>query len=482
VSAIGGPTAPVAARPGQTYFVPGVRILRLPPMPKAGPEKGEEIYELRQDILSVTVMRPCTGSAQYCIEINNWFDQLPRDRPPSPADRQPYNREPINGATGQPVWPRFKYTDFTVLDFGMRLRIDMRYFPDNDKTLTPADLKSHDWVPMISGPISDMQFTFTDDGGARLRVCGEDDLCILKNKNPKKHDYWGLPEKEIVLDVLERAKFPLPLAPPPKAWPKFTESSAKALAEAHFEGQSYLDYLMKFAERWDFELFLEYNSLDDADSGQMLHFEPCRCRTPDNKTFREMYVVERGVNLVEFTPTLRVVDQVTSVTFCGHNHYSGNPEMTCRTSPENPNPMPPLPMRGASPEPLDDELHRDVARGDEPLTSGPEWRRRKFGLNPETKINQRGIDAERAEVMAEAYYRKRACDFLKVDTVTLGLPRLRAGRYVEYRGMRAPFDGFYYVETSTHTYSNEGLRTHFVSRRPGMPYRGGNGGGAIPGS
>jgi phage protein D len=116
-------------------------------------------------------------------------------------------------------------------------------------------------------------------------------------------------------------------------------------------------------------------------------------------------------------------------------------------------------------------LHIDAARGDEPLTSGPEWRRRKFGLNPETKINQRSIDAERAQVMADAYYRKRAREFLKVDTVTIGLPRLRAGRHVEYRGMRAPFDGFYYVEKSEHTYGDDGLRTQFTSRRAGMPYR-----------
>jgi phage protein D len=82
--------------------------------------------------------------------------------------------------------------------------------------------------------------------------------------------------------------------------------------------------------------------------------------------------------------------------------------------------------------------------------------------------------------MADAIYRKKAREFLKVDTVTIGLPRLRAGRHVEYRGMRAPFDGFYYVECSHHTYGDDGLRTHFTSRRAGMPYRGAN--TIIPGS
>ena len=439
--------------------------MQLSKMPHPGPDiEAAEITEIRPDIMSVTVIRPCTGAAQYCITLNNWFDSLPRDR-----DQGVGSREPIVG--GQPAFPRFKYNDFKVLDFGMRLRIDMRYFPDPEATLSTSDQQAQNWVPMVSGPISDMRFTFSDRDGARLEVCGEDDLCILKNKNPEKVDYWARPEKEIIEDVLRRAKFPLPLADPVIPWPKFTESEGRALAEAHFEGQSYLEYLMKFAERWDFEVFLEYVSLDNPNSGLLFHFEPCRCRRPPDKTFREVYIVERGKNLIEFNPDLRVVDQWTSVTFTGHDHSWQNPAMVSATSPENPNPMPPFPAPGANPEPLCDELHIDSARNDEPLTSGPEWRRRKFGLNPHTEINQRGIDKERAQVMAEALYRKRAREFLKVDTVTIGLPRLRAGRHVEYRGMRSPFDGFYYVEKSEHKYGDDGFKTHFIARRPGMPFR-----------
>jgi hypothetical protein len=458
-------TGAVAARAGQTYFVPGVRVLRLNRMPHPGPDfEAQEIVELREDIIAVSVTRPSSGAAQYCITVNNWFDSLPRDRAKGVGPREEIT-------AGQPVWPRFKYNDFQVLDFGMRLRIDMRYFPDPDTTLSTTDRQAQRWVPMVSGPISDMRFTFSDSEGARLEVCGEDDLCMLKSRNPKKVDYWARPEKEIVDDVLQRAKFPLPLAAPAIPWPTFTESSGKALAEAHFEGQSYLEYLMKFAERWDFEVFLEYVSLDDPNSGLEFHFEPSRCRTPPDQTLRDVYAVERGRNLVEFNPELRVVDQWTSVTFSGHDHHWQNPAMIEATTPRSPNPLPPWPSPPPDPDPVADELHIDPAMGDEPLVSGPEWRRRKFGLNPQTIVNQRGIDAERAQVMSEALYRRRAREFLKVQTVTIGLPRLRAGRHIEYRGMRPPFDGFYYVEKSEHTYADDGLRTHFTARRPGMPYR-----------
>jgi hypothetical protein len=462
-------TPPVPARPGQTYFVPGVRVMRLGKMPRPGrddaPGEGQarEIVELRPDILSVEVTRPCTGSAHYCLVLNNWFDLLPRDRPQLVGP-------PEQMIAGQPAWPRFKYNDLQVLDFGMRLRIDLRYFPDPEPTLSTTDQQAQKWVPMVSGPISDMRFTFSDRDGARLEVCGEDDLCILKNKNPTKVDYWGRNEKEIVDDVLRRANFPLPLAPPVIPWPTFTEREAKALAEAHFEGQSYLDYLKKFAERWDFEVFIEYASLDDPHSGLEFHFEPARCRRPPDSTFRDVYVVERGKNLIEFKPTLRVVDQWTSVTFKGHDHHWQNPKMIEKPTP--PSPLGPFPgSPPPSPDPLADELHIDAARGDEPLVAGPEWRRRKFGLNPHTEINQRGIDAERAEVMSHALYRRQARQFLKVESETIGLPRLRAGKHVEFVGMRPPFDGFYYVEESRHTYGEDGLRTLFTARRPGMPFR-----------
>jgi len=216
--------------------------------------------------------------------------------------------------------------------------------------------------------------------------------------------------------------------------------------------------------------------VDDAVlSALELHFEPCRCRTPPDRTFRDVYAVERGKNLIEFKPKLRVVDQVTSVTFCGHDHHWQNPEQVMAVSPKDPNPLLPFPAPAANPDPVADELHIDKARGDEPLVSGPEWRRRKFGLNPHTVINQRGIDKERAQVMADACYRKRAREFLKIETTTIGLPRLRAGKYVEYCGMRPPFDGFYYVELSEHTYGDDGLKTNFTARRPGMPFRPKNG-------
>src|SRR6185295_4670867 len=141
------------------------------------------------------------------------------------------------------------------------LRIDMRYYPDPIEALSESDKAAQRWVPMVAGPITDMRFTFGSEG-AQLTVCGEDDLRILKQKNPKKVDYWAVNEHDVITDVLRRVclptftppqvsvckepkpncpGFPLPLSPPAKPWPKFILSPARGLAERHEAGQSFLE-------------------------------------------------------------------------------------------------------------------------------------------------------------------------------------------------------------------------------------------------
>ncbi|MBX2796109.1 MAG: hypothetical protein KTR31_00530 [Myxococcales bacterium] len=444
----------VATRPGQTYFVPGVRIHKLGKLHR-GRDEGVEITEAQHDILEVSVTQVHHGVGQYCITLSNWHDTLPADRrAPRPARQA--NERVVNGT---PVWPRFKYNDFSLFQFGERLRIDMRYFPDPVDELDRDTRNNHRWVPMISGPISDITFDFTEKDGNIVKICGEDDLCPLKDKNPRKCDYWAVPEKKIVEDVLKRGDYPLP--PVTRDLPAFTEDDAKALAEAHFEGTSYLDYLMKFGDRLDCEVFLEFADLNEPESGVQFHFERARSRLPPDKTLRHVHVVERGLNLHHFDPVISLVDQYTSVTVCGRNRVSTSPTRVECTRP---------PAGTTATQYLQDELHTDPTKADPPLLAGADWRLRHLRANPHTEINQRGLDPERACVMADAYFRQNARKFLHADVETLGLPRLRPGRHLEIRGMRDPFDGFYYVEKAVHTYGANGLRTRTHVRRPGMPH------------
>ena len=168
------------------------------------------------------------------------------------------------------------------------------------------------------------------------------------------------------------------------------------------------------------------------------------------------FILDREQNLLEFSPTIKVVDQPTDTTVKGRHRDRNNPTRVTKKA---------LPV-----DVLYDELHVDDKQ-DQPLKSGPEIRDRYFPGRPNTLTlpNQTNIDDERAEHLAESILRRKAREFFTVEGTTIGLPRLRPGQHVEVRGMRPPFDGFFYVTKTVHTYGPDGMRTRFSARRPGMP-------------
>lgn len=425
--------------------------MRLGELSASG-EAGEEIPQLVPDIIRVEVTRASTGSCQYSITLNNWYDTLPADRKAG-AGRGEQLQE------SQPLWPRFKYNALDYVAFGMRLRIDFRYWPPPERppeNPPESDAAAGGWVPMVAGPVTDMKFTFSASEGARLTVSGEDDLRKLKDKNRTRVCYSRRNEEDIVSDVLRRAGFPLSLAGAQVPRPGFF-SGPRTLNEAHEEGQTSLEYLQKFADRYDFEIFIEFSNLADAGSALTFHMEPARSRRPPGNVLRDIHVLERGRNLVEFTPAFKVLDQLTSMTIRGRHRDRSRPEQVTST---------------VTGDVVADELHIDASRRDPrdpPLVAGPEVRRRFYGDNHHTDNNQSNLDGERGQTLAEARMRKKAREFMTVECRTIGLPKLRPGFHLEIRGLRPPFDGFYYVTETTHTCDGGGLMTRVKARRPGMP-------------
>jgi len=124
---------------------------------------------------------------------------------------------------------------------------------------------------------------------------------------------------------------------------------------------------------------------------------------------------------------------------------------------------------------LSDELHVDPGL-DGTLKSGPEVREQFFNgrANKFTAPNGSNLDEVRADWAAKAIIRKKGRELFTIDATTIGVPRIRPGNHVEIRGMRAPFDGFYYITKTVHTFGSDGYRTKITAARPGMelsPYR-----------
>ena len=434
---------PETSRAGSRLFAADVRLVALGTLSTGG-EAGTVLESVRDHLVSVEVTRINTGPSHYTITLNNWDNAIAARR-----DAQ------------QERWPPFKFNDFGTFEFGMRLRLDVRYWPDAAPQASEMVQAAHSWVPMIAGPITDMRFSFSANEGAQLTLTGEDDLFPLKNRSEEKVTYRRKTEKFIIEDVLRRAHYPLALRPPQVSLPAFFENAGNGINDNLQDGQSYLEYLQKFAKRYDCELFVEFDDLSSSAPEVGLHFEPARSRVSPNENLRRLFVLERGKNLVAFSPTFKVLDQYTEVKVKGRHRVRSRPELV---------------RQPASPSIVSDELYHDAALGDGALTPGPDVRvhylshyfNADLARNAHHLPNQTNIDEERARAMAETVMRQKAREFMNITGTTVGMPLLRPGIYVEIRRMRQPFDGFYYIERTVSRYGNDGFTNQFTARRPGM--------------
>jgi hypothetical protein len=442
-----------------TFFVPAIQVSALDAM-SAGAQPGTPLpADVHADIIQAQVTRVCNGASQYSITLNNWYTTTARDRASGGASGpQPGARE-LSGLS-QPRWPRFKYNDFGLIAFGQRLRIDMRYWPNlpTDTQFTTPATQSQSWVPMVSGPVTDMQFEFSTSAGSRVIISGEDDLSQLKDRNANRKEFPKVPERQIVREVLKLATYPLTdIAVSQIPWPPFADDNGQGIVESILDGQSYLEFIQKLADRLDFEVFIEFSDLKTPGSPLKFHFEPARSRVKPDDSTGDVFILQRDRNLIEFSPSIRVVDQPSQGEVKGRHRDRNNPTKV---------------TGAADPSILMDELHPDSSDGPpKALTPGPLVRAAFFPNrkdNPLSSPNESNIDPDRARVLAEAQFRRKAREFFTIEGTTLGLPRLRPGNHVQITGMRPPFDGFFYVTKTIHTYGPDGLRTKFSARRPGM--------------
>jgi phage protein D len=83
-------------------------------------------------------------------------------------------------------------------------------------------------------------------------------------------------------------------------------------------------------------------------------------------------------------------------------------------------------------------------------------------------VSVTNLDVDRALAHAKRLLRESARAFLTAEGSTIGFPKIRPGIHLRIGGLRAPFDGMYYVTQAVHTLDDRGYRTNFSVRRPGM--------------
>jgi hypothetical protein len=403
------------------------------------------------DLLSAKVTLVNTGPAQLQIVLNNQrFD---------PQDHK------------RPVFPPWKYNDFTKrkgstqdssgtysLTFGQIVRLDLRYGQD-------------DWVKMILARITDLSFSFSTSG-ATLTATGEDMLSALRIRPTDDIPHDSKQEETILDEELAASKIGVKATRGARG----IASRGQTWTSRHQKTQTYLAYLTEIADRLDCELYVDFadrvaapvatpgaaanppaqgGAAIDVAKEVTVRMEPARSGiTPttrdDDWTTSALasgaYVqLQWGMNLIDFTPKLKVWDMPTSADASG----------------SHPN------RRGRADGKVTSDDIQNAIQAE--LYASPSY---FFGADSDTDNTEpaggSNLDQTRARMKALAVALKKVRDYLTVEAKSIGVPKLRPGAHVHIVGMRPPFDGFYYVIKTVHTLDGNGYRTDLSLRRPGM--------------
>ena len=189
-------------------------------------------------------------------------------------------------------------------------------------------------------------------------------------------------------------------------------------------------FLMRNGPGIGYELTMDYV----AEEGQVIfHFRPT------SEVVRRTYILEWGVSLISFQPTLRTAEQVSKVTVRGWNSKTKQPIIGTATRTD-----------------IQDEKVVD------PST---------LGLNDpqvaqEVTVDRPVASPEEATKYAKDILRQKATELITAKGKTIGVPDLRAGVKVQIKGL-GRFSG---------TYAVTDLPPHHRRRRLHDRFRRANGG------
>ena len=335
-----------AARPGRTYFAPGVRVMRLGTAAPGPRSRARRSRRSSRTSSASSVTRVNHGASQYCITLNNWYDALPADRADARKTRSP-------GASGPSVVSRCgRGSSTTTSRSSTSASGCASTCATSPISIRDRGPRSHrckiarQWVPMIAGPISDMRFTFSESEGARAdRSAARTTCAASRRRTPARSTIGLVPEKEVIEDVLRRAGFPLP-----------DRQAALPAARLHRErGQGDGRGPLRGTElpRVPDALRRSHGprgvhrvrrASTTPGSGVEFHIECARSRVPGRaRRFATSTSSSAAATWSSSIPDLRVVDQYTSVTVTGRNRVSSSP--TCVSGRAPPSPTGPGPTR-----------------------------------------------------------------------------------------------------------------------------------------
>lgn len=356
----------------------------------------------KNDIIDVKVNRDIDEMSGFDLTLNNWDD----------------------------VNLKFKHSDSPRLKLGGRVSVRLGYA---DKLLTVA-----------TGTISTLSPKFSDSASPTVQVSGVDGMLRLKDRKPAENEakiYRNLPDWRIAEQIAQRNHLRIEVT---REGPTHDQVVQKNQDDASF--------LMERAKRLDFDCYV----LPDPQSGEdTLYF----IRPTDGRDGRPIRVyrlayapglstgpsgLPEGLipNLLDFTPTLTVSQQVGKLTVRGWDPRTKQPIAFTATA-EN------LPAG------------QNTADGQ----SGPEVAESTLGGRQDVLVDAPVTSDQEARELAISLLRERAYEFITATGRVAGLPELRPGDNLEIYGLGQRFSGTYFVKRVEHTLNTSGFFTQFTARR-----------------
>jgi phage protein D len=258
-------------------------------------------------------------------------------------------------------------------------------------------------------------------------VSGQDGMFKLKNKRPgeaQSIQYLNKSDSEIAVVIAERNNL---IWEVDKSAPIHHEVIQRMTDDATF--------LKERAARIDYNCYIVTNARSGVAT---LHFvKPTDGR--EGKRQQTTFAYRWGENLLSFTPTINLSDQVASVTVHGWDPDTKLP-IVAKAGPED---LPKQPDAGES---------------------GPQMAQRTQAGKQDVVVDAPVASQQEAAELARSLLLHRAYKFVTATGQVIGKPELRPGHNLDLSGL-GRFDGAYYVTNVEHQIDQNGYLTTFAARR-----------------
>ena len=259
---------------------------------------------------------------------------------------------------------------------------------------------------MIQGEITTLRPSFSVDTTLETEASGYDFFYQLtRNRNNKT--WIGKSDSDVVEEIIKSDKVKHKLTP-------HIEKTSVVLDATVQNGETDYAFIKRLAERNFYEF-----SIKDKD----VYFGP-----PQQST-NPVVTLEYGKSLLAFEPELNTSNQVSNVIVKGWDPTSKK------------------------------EVVGSAKKQGGGGQSGGEEMAKLYGTVEQTVTNQPVYSQQQADLLAQSLFNKLSVGLVVGTAECIGLPEIRAGTSVVFKGLGKKFSQKYFVERSTHTIDNSGYKT-----------------------